>query len=398
MLFEDGYETNKKNKIRKCVKDLSLNAASVKNVMAKMSGKKQVPFKAMKIWEIDRNWKGKDIPAGGEVHPDLVRFKDHWYCGFKETGRSRIIRSADGRKWETVKLMDWDGAFVGRPYISVTPEGALMIHTWIKPLRQADCAPCSGPKHDRAGNDRPAAPVKRYYITLFSLDGLNWGTACAHEADLGFSVTWHNGVCYGVGLTGALYYSCDGKSWQVLNRKIFPEREAALSMDPNDYANIPGTKRTACNETALYFNPHDDTSWALTRTNPVCAILGKSAGPRYQEWTWHDLKVDWNGDGKLVPAHAAMGVQLGCPVMKCLSDGRVFGAGRADASDATGNCSLATLFWVDTDAAVLKVFAKLHGYGGYSGVVEHEGMLWVVCSNNTAGSGYDVFLIKVKIP
>jgi YD repeat-containing protein len=352
-----------------------------------------------KIWEIDRGWKGKDIPTGGEVHPDLVRFKKHWYCGFKETGRSRIIRSSDGEKWETVKLMDWEGAFVGRPYLSITPEGALMIHTWIKPLNQVQCLPFSGPKQSCGTDDRLVAPVKRYYVTLLSLDGLNWGTVNSHEADLNFSVTWHNGVCYGVGpRSGTLFYSCDGKTWQTLNEKIFPDREAVLSNDPNDYANIPGTKRTACSETALYFDPHDDKAWALTRTNPVCAILGNSAGPRYQDWTWRDLRVDWDGDGRLVPARDAMGVQLGCPVMKNLIDGRVFGAGRADASDATGNRSLATLFWIDIDKAVLKVFAKLHGYGGYSGVVENNGVFWVVCSNNKAGEGYNVFLIKVKMP
>lgn len=351
-----------------------------------------------KIWEIDRNWQGKNLPTGGEVHPDLVRFKDHWYCGFKETGRSRIIRSADGKTWKTVKLMDWDGAFVGRPYLSITPEGALMVHTWIMPLRQEDCVPVVRSKKDRSKMDRLVAPVKRYYVTLLSLDGTTWSPACAHEADLGFSVTWHNAVCYGVGQQGTLFYSFDAQYWHALKNTIFPDREAILSNDPNDYANPPGTTRTGCNETALYFDPNDDTAWALTRTNPVCVILGQAAGPRYQAWTWRDVRVDWNLDGMLSPAHEVMGVQLGCPVMKRLRDGRLFGAGRADASDETGNRSLATLFWVDTDRAILRVFAKLQGYGGYSGVVEHDGILWVVCSNNSKGMGYEVFLAKIPIP
>jgi hypothetical protein len=84
-------------------------------------------------------------------------------------------------------------------------------------------------------------------------------------------------------------------------------------------------------------------------------------------------------------------------VVKRLGDGRLFGIGRADASDETTNRSRIVLFWIDTERAVLTVFARIDGHGGYSGVVEHEGKLWVACSNDTFPS-YDVFLIKVPIP
>lgn len=48
---------------------------------------------------------------------DLIRFRDHWYCGFREaeihyshpSGRGRVIRSADGKHWHTVAVFDWDG-------------------------------------------------------------------------------------------------------------------------------------------------------------------------------------------------------------------------------------------------------------------------------------------------
>ena len=109
------------------------------------------------------------------------------------------------------------------------------------------------------------------------------------------------------------------------------------------------------------------------------------------------MRVDWNGDGTLVPAHEALGAQLGCPVIKRLSDGRLYGIGRTDASDKNTNRSRVALFWVDLQKSVLTVFAKLDGYGGYSGVVEHDGLFWVACSNNVFPS-YEVFLIKVKVP
>lgn len=352
-------------------------------------------IEAKRIWDIDKNWKGKSVPAGGEVHPDLVWFKGHWYCGFKETGRSRLLRSADGETWETARVFELSGAFVGRPYLSVAPEGALMVNAWICPLNHEDDIPKDRRGHPKS--DRRVGPVKRYYVTWLSLDGVNWSPASAHHTPLGFSVTWHNAFCYGVGMDGALHYSCDGKHWDVLLEKFFPEREAVLSFDRNDWSAAPGTKKTACNETGLYFSHEDDSAVALTRTNPVCVIMGTAAAPDYQEWTWRDVRVDWNGDGELRPAHEVMGVQLGCPVVKRMSDGRLYGIGRTDASDETTNRSRVALFMIDVERAVLTVFAKLDGYGGYSGVVERDGLLHVACSNNTFPC-YDVFLLKLKVP
>ncbi len=350
---------------------------------------------AQKIWDIDRKWLGKHSPTGGEVHPDLIRFKGHWYCGFKETGRSRILRSADGEKWETVKLFEWKGGFVGRPYLSVAPEGALMVNTWISPLRREDDQPKA--RYEKSVQDVPVAPVDKFYVTWLSQDGLHWSNASAHHSRLNFSVTWHNGICYGVDRDGALLYSCDGKDWICLTEHIWPDREEVLSYDPHDLSAEPGTQKTACNETALCFDPQDDKAIALARTNPVCAIIGSAPGPRYDDWQWQDLWVDWNADGNRVPAREAMGVQLGCPVVKQLSDGRLFGIGRADASDASTNRSMVTLFWINPSEALLTPFAKLDGYGGYAGVVEYDGVLWVACSNNSFPS-YEVFLVKVDIP
>ena len=93
-------------------------------------------IKGEKIWDMSRI---SDRDKTRMELTDLIRFKGYWYCGFREgyihnnhpSGRARIIRSADGEKWDSVKLIEWDGADVREPKFSVSAEGNLMINTSI---------------------------------------------------------------------------------------------------------------------------------------------------------------------------------------------------------------------------------------------------------------------------
>ena len=82
-------------------------------------------------------WDRSHMPDRGLPRTEqtsLVRFRDHWYCAFRESemhyphpsGRSRVVRSADGETWESAALFDWDGACVRDPYLSVTASAALL--------------------------------------------------------------------------------------------------------------------------------------------------------------------------------------------------------------------------------------------------------------------------------
>lgn len=347
-------------------------------------------FSAWKIWDIPRDDPGKGVKLGGEVHPDLVRFKGHWYCGFKESGRSRIIRSIDGETWETVKLIDWDGIAIGRPYLSITPHGTLMINSWARPL---------GPSAaERVKHGKSLIPGQ-YSVTWLTEDGVNWSEVYASPITLGYSTTWFDGVGYHFShRDGTLYYTLDGKRWDVMAEAQYPEGEELPSYDPHDLANKPGTVKSRGNEAALAFDPNDGTGYVLLRTNPIGAMIGVAHPPHYDDWTWQDAQVDWEGDGNLVPAHEVMGVQLGGPVLKYLSDGRLIGAGRADNSTPDHPRARVVLFFVDPQRAVLTPFAKLDGYGHYCGVVEHEGELWVACGNESQREAFEVYMLRLKVP
>lgn len=318
----------------------------------------------------------------GEIHPDMIRYKGHFYCCFGEpggddsvfvetSGALRIIRSVDGENWETVSLGE-----VGRRF-PITTDGRLMAnrYQWVPARSDASALPRS------ADRERPA----RQSTTYLSSDGVNWSGPYTHNGYNTFrwDVTWHKGHGYcvaycGKDFAGTLYRTGDGKTWEIVSKEVFPPEH-----------------RGGYEEATLSFDPRDDSVCAVVRANPVCAIMGAATAPRYDDWTWRDVKVDLDGDGVLRPAAEVLGVQMGGPKLMRLSDGRLLLAGKADASTETDNLGRNDLYWVDPERAVLTRFATLDGYMHYPGVVEHEGMLWISCGKR---GPFEVYLLKVKIP
>jgi len=339
-----------------------------------------------KIWDLSRI---SDRPVARMELTDLIRFKGNWYCGFHEgeihgnhpSGRARIIRSADGEKWETVALLTWDSGDVREPRFSITAEGQLMVNTSVcfvlkNPVPGGSLYPIprsvpGGPPPAVAGDSDLEAGVSRQSVTWLSANGTNWssGYACPTGVNTWrWDVTWHNGMGYSVGYSGkddkgTLYRTRDGKSWRTLRGNFFPD---ALG-----------------NEASIAFGD-DHTAYCLLRGNPNSKMLGVSKGPYYQEWTWQDTRVDWDGSGNLRPSKDVVR-SLGGPKIIRLSDGRLLGTGRS---------SGIALFWIDPATTILTRFATVVGTT-YAGIVEHEGAIWVTCGDSSAAG---IYLTKVKIP
>lgn len=189
----------------------------------------------VKIWDGTRitDRKGDRIEF-----PSLIRFKDHWYCAFREakihnnhpSGRARIIRSADGKKWETVRFLTWDCGDVREPKFSITAEGWLMINTSVyfvsrEPRKKEPCRLKKGaagytpPEGLKAGendqyyqlewlgttlnlSDNDLEPnVAQQSMTWLSPDGVNWSGAYACPSGINtwlWDTTWHNGMGYSI--------------------------------------------------------------------------------------------------------------------------------------------------------------------------------------------------------
>ena len=65
---------------------------------------------------------------------DLVHFKGSWFCTFREAeghvggdGKSRVLGSKNGQKWESLALIAEAGIDLRDPKFSLTPDKRLMI-------------------------------------------------------------------------------------------------------------------------------------------------------------------------------------------------------------------------------------------------------------------------------
>lgn len=371
------------------------------------------------IWDLSRITDRKKTRI---EFPDLIRFRDHWYCAFREgllhanhpSGRGRIIRSADGERWETVALLTWESGDVREPKFSITAEGWLMVNTAVyfvskEPRRPGDRAGAAGagayiPPEARSAAehsdpyyqldwlgttlnlaDNDLEPnVAQQSCTWLSRDGMAWSEAYACLTGINtwrWDTTWHNGMGYSIAewgkhMDGALYRTRDGKSWRLLTDRFLPPNHGG--------------------EGALAFGA-DDTAYCLLRggsRTPVFIGIGKP--PYYQEWEWKSPKVDYGPEhGGARPAAEMFRVGVGGPNLIRLKDGRLVGAGRALGPDRDDGH--ATLFWVDPAKNLMTVFAECDGTS-YPGIAEHEGAVWVTYISSACHQDiWEVRLAKVNV-
>jgi hypothetical protein len=170
-------------------------------VASKLSGHMIQAARVTTIWVLSASVPFADEPGAVlvDVHriwdraphsafTDLVRFRDRWFCVFREgaghvspDGALRVIASDDGRQWESAALLtSWDSDLRDAKN-TVTPGGQLM-------LAGAEAL------HQPAGH-------KHQSLVWFSDDGRNWSPR-REVADPDFwlwRITWHQGHAYGFG-------------------------------------------------------------------------------------------------------------------------------------------------------------------------------------------------------
>lgn len=361
------------------------------------------------IWESSRT---PDRAVTRVELTDLVRFKDHWYCGFCEgethnnhpTGRGWIIRSKDGIQWEPAKVFSWDCADVRDPMLSVTPEGKLMVNSSLyfvsREARYWDPeinAPLEYIPQEAAWEakypkryfqlDSPGTPeseeerlVARQSVTWLSDDGINWTSAYACPSGINtwrWQVRWHNGMAYsaaygGKDAAGTLYRSRDGIFWRPLVHNFFPEGKG--------------------NEATLAFGK-DNTAYCLLRHDKAETFFGIGKAPYYTEWQWRKISVDCGTEhGGIKPCAEACRAPFGGPKMICTSNGKLFAVGRM--LWPWRNDGRITLFEIDPASATLKIVTEINGTS-YAGLVEHDGELWISYGSSGADT---LYLVRTPLP
>ena len=282
---------------------------------------------------------------------DLMRFRERWYCVFREgplaaspDGAVRVLSSADGNVWQSSALVSVPGADLRDPKLSTTPYGRLLLLA-------------------EAVSDGAPGPARRT-LTWSSPDSRRWeGPVQAGDDGMKLArVTWHLNRAYSVGFSSPgpgpvrLYSTGDGELFTVQADNLLPPRQDA--------------------EAALLFG-RNGSALCLLRGNGAGAPaqLGRSRAP-YKGWSWSGLNVS-----------------LSLPNMLELADGRVIVAGSTPGSDAR-----IALWWLDPEAGTLREFLQLPsgGESGRPGLAFHDGLLWIAYHSSHEGRAM-IYLARVKL-
>lgn len=283
---------------------------------------------------------------------DLTRFRESWFCAFRESdrhaggddGKIRVITSGDGDAWESAALLSDDGIDLRDPKLSVTPDDRLML--------------VAGGSVYQEGKYLTRAPR-----VAFSKDGRSWSTlqkVLAEDHWL-WRVTWHKGKAYSVSKLGAgreprrvmLYSSKDGLQWNWIT----------------EFRDIPAQP----NEATVRFLD-DDEMVVLLRRNKS-AWIGISTPP-YTEWKWHDT-----------------GQRIGGPNLLRLPDGTLWASGRAYLPNGKAKTVLAKMTRKSYEPVLT---LPSGGDTSYPGMVWHEGLMWMSYYSSHEGKAC-IYLAKIRL-
>ncbi len=290
--------------------------------------------------------------ANHNAFTDLVRFRERWYCVYREAsthvsndGAIRVLSSPDASSWVTSARLDYPVADLRDPKICVTPDNQLLLSA--------------------AAAMHPPADYKHKTLVWHSKDGRDWSPAeeiGEHDFWL-WRLHWHRNRAFALGYstTGERvlrsYVSQDGVHYDVLNPKVLDQAYP--------------------NETSIVFLPDESALCLLRRDEGAkTALLGRSRPP-YRGWTWQDL-----------------GMRIGGPHMIRLPDGRLVAAVRLYEGAAR-----TSLCWLEPSLPALTEFLVLPSGGdtSYAGLVFHDGLLYVSYYSSHEEKTA-VYLAKVKLP
>jgi hypothetical protein len=304
---------------------------------------------------------------------DLIRFRDHWYCAFREgsghrsdEGKIRVIVSADGETWESAGLLEENGVDLREPKLSVTPDGRLFM--------------VMGGTIWREGKYEGRRPR-----ISFSTDGRAWiqPQPILAPGDWLWRITWFDGMAYGVSFLGGggsaeprrafLYKSADGVAW---------EQVVALG--------VPDVSET----TLRFLSDGEMIAFCRSSTRGVGTRLGSSRPP-YQRWQWKEDRV-----------------ALGGPNFIILPDGRWVAGSRVVLGEVQGEEGLrmpevnappeagpsrTALAWLTRERFQPFLILESGGDNSYPGMVWHDAMLWVTYYSSHEGKS-NIYLAQVQLP
>ena len=284
---------------------------------------------------------------------DLARFRKSWYCTFRESsshmrgvGRLRLLRSANGREWSSVRLFRKNGVDLRDPKLSLTPGGRLMLV---------------------AGGTRFEGDqyVGRRPLVSFSDNGSEWSplTPILEEGDWLWRVSWHEKHAFGIS-----YRLLTQKKWAV----VLLRSDDGLQYEEVCDLGVGGKP----NEATIRFRS-DGGAVALVRREggDKCGWVGTSVPP-YLKWDWHPLEH-----------------RLGGPNFLILPDGRMWAATRI----ITGNQARTCVGPLTSEGFSPTIKLRSGGDCGYPGMVFHRNRLWLSYYSSHLGKA-SIYFTNTGLP
>lgn len=229
---------------------------------------------------VERIW---DV-ADHNAFTDLTFYREHWFCTFREadlhekgkSGAIRIIRSADGIKWEPWAYIALPNRDLRDPKFSVAPNGKLMLLFGAIEL------------------DHEYKYVNRESLITYSEDGVHWDNfiKVLSPHDWLWRVTWHQGIAYGVSYKFSNLENLRDE-WLI---SLWKSKDG-IAFEEVVQWDIPGRP----NETTLRFLPSGEMI-ALVRRNQNgqrhCMI--GSSWPPYDDWRWEQSDIHLGGPNFII--------------------------------------------------------------------------------------------------
>lgn len=271
---------------------------------------------------------------------DLIRHGDAWYCVFREgtthmslDGNIIVLQSNNAQEWQEHSRLSFQGADLRDPKLSIDPANRLILSAgirWAVPNTSAS---------------------KLYSVAwVLNADKLSWLEPIMDATSQGtwrWAITWHQGIAYSVGYSGAdlqgcLYRSLDGLHWEAWVKPFFPKAKVFT----NESSLVSDGGRLLC----------------LTRRDAAGganAVLGQSDGD-CKNWNWRQLSL-----------------AIGGPKLLKLSNREyVMAVRRINYQHWRAKTRL---YKVNPDTGRLKLWHTLSSGGdcSYAGMVEQEGKLYI---------------------
>lgn len=297
---------------------------------------------------------------------DLLKFNGYFYCSFREgpnhqsspEGAARVLRSADGKHWESIAYFNLDGVDSRDPKLSLTPDNRIMVLVDVETY-----------KDGRVDTRKPHVSFSDAKGGTFSpLVRSKLDPRIEAKSDWLWRVTWHKRIGYTINYqSGKLFLmkTSDGKSFDYVSQ-----------------INVDGSP----NESTIQFDKNDQAYVLIRRERgDKMGVLAKSTAP-YTDWRLTKLTE-----------------RIGGPNFIFLNDSTLCIGSRQYVPNPPGSAKeykgyLTSLFITDLDGQIKKTipFEESGGDTSYPGFVMEKEKLWVSYYSSHSGKSA-IYLAEVPL-